>query len=59
MEPLIWGGLKSIVPGPGQLISDLPEGIDTLPLGQLSSLGRGIARDVARAAAVSLAPAFD
>jgi hypothetical protein len=33
--------------------------LDTLPLGQLSSLGRGIARDVARAAAVSLAPAFD
>jgi hypothetical protein len=33
--------------------------LDTLPLGQLSTLGRGIARDVARAAAVSLAPAFE
>ncbi len=30
--------------------------LDTLPLGRLSSLGRGIARDVARAAAVDLAP---
>ncbi|WP_019464538.1 hypothetical protein [Dyella japonica] len=29
------------------------------PLGQLSPLGRGIARDVARAAAVELAPALD
>lgn len=33
--------------------------LDTLPLGQLSLLGRGIARDVARAAAVALEPAFD
>ncbi|WP_109127281.1 hypothetical protein [Dyella sp. C11] len=33
--------------------------LDTLPLGHLSSLGRGIARDVARAAAVELAPARD
>lgn len=31
--------------------------LDTLPLGQLSPLGRGIALDVARAAAVELAPA--
>jgi hypothetical protein len=33
--------------------------LDTLPLGRLSSLGRGIARDVARAAAVELAPTVD
>ncbi len=33
--------------------------LGTLPLGRLSPLGRGIARDVARAAAVELAPAFD
>jgi hypothetical protein len=35
------------------------EVLDTLPLGRLSPLGRGIARDVARAASVELAPAFD
>jgi len=35
------------------------EVLDTAPLGQLSPLGRGIARDVARAAAVELAPALD
>jgi len=33
--------------------------LDTSPLGRLSPLGRGIARDVARAAAVELAPAID
>lgn len=33
--------------------------LDTLALGCLSPLGRGIARDVARAAAVELAPTFD
>lgn len=33
--------------------------LGTLPLGQLSPLGRGIARDVARAAAVVLEPALD
>lgn len=33
--------------------------LDTLPLGRLSALGRGIARDVARAAAVELAPVPD
>ena len=33
--------------------------LDSSPLGWLSPLGRGIARDVARAAAVELAPASD